>query len=242
MLKGLKKLLTPLIFGEEKSQDAKNKINVYFVSGMGCSCACFDDLILPDGFEKVYIEWLMPKEEELLLDYSKRMANVIDQSKPFVLVGYSLGGYIVQTMTEFLLPRQVIIISSIKNEKEISKLFKLARKINFADIVPDKLYNSSDFIINLFNKYLYATPVKTVASFLNITDPNYIKWALKKVYQCIPNKNIDNLVHIHGTRDQIFPFELIDECISIRGGDHLMLVKRSIQVNKILNNILTKTY
>lgn len=52
----------------------KRSKKVYFVSGMCNPCSVFDNIVLPEGYEKVYIEWLIPKEDELLEAYAIRMA------------------------------------------------------------------------------------------------------------------------------------------------------------------------
>lgn len=220
----------------------KKGLNVYFISGMCYNCSCFDNIILPSRCNKIYVEWLIPEANETLDAYTKRMASALDTRKPFILVGYSLGGMLVQEMCGFLSPLHTIIISSIKQENEIPSIFHMARKVDFANRLPMRLYKSPNLIINIFNKYFLNCSTKVVDRYLTVNHPTYIKWALKTVYSWIPQVKVNNLTHIHGTRDQVFPFELIDECISIKGGDHLMIVKRTKQINDIINRVINSAF
>lgn len=216
----------------------KNTLNVYFVSGMCYNCSCFDDIILPSNCNKIYLEWLIPIVDESFENYAKRLSNAIDTKKSFILVGYSLGGMIVQEISQFLAPLHTIIISSIKKESEIPSIFHLAQKIDFANLLPERLYNSPNLIFNIFNRYFLHSSTTSLDKYLTVNHPIYIKWAMKSIYIWKPKIEITNITHIHGTKDQVFPFELIDECVSIKAGDHLMIIKRSKQINNIINNTI----
>jgi hypothetical protein len=49
-----------------------------------------------------------------------------------------------------------------------------------------------------------------------------------------------NLVHIHGDKDEIFPYKYINGCITVKGGTHLMIVNRYKWFNKYLPEIILK--
>ncbi|MBK5721261.1 alpha/beta hydrolase [Dysgonomonas sp. Marseille-P4677] len=221
-----------------KKNNEKKEINVYFISGMCYNCSVFDKLNLPHGFKKVYIEWHIPREDESLSEYVHTMASAIDTSAPFVLVGYSFGAVIIQEMNRFLSPLKTIIISSFKNENEIPSLFRAAKKTNLVERVPRRVYSSTEFITNAFNRLVYNMSTEELADLMVYTDPVYIKWAIKQITEWIPGGNIKHLYHIHGTVDQIFPYENIRNAFSVEGGDHLMVIKKANVVSSILDGIL----
>lgn len=212
--------------------------DVYFVSGMCYSCSVFDDIELPKGFNKHYIEWEIPQENETLRHYSRRMSKTINTKRKFTLVGYSFGGIIVQEMVKFLKPEKVIIISSMKDEQEIPSLFQIAKKVNFVENLPMKLYATSNFMLNLFNRYVYNAPTKALGDFMTMIDPVYIKWSLAQITNWVPATKLKNIYHIHGTKDQVFSYENIIEPKTINGGDHLMVVKRAKDVSIVLGEVL----
>lgn len=216
----------------------KKETNVYFISGMCYNCSVFDDLELPEGFNKHYIEWLIPHVNESLHDYSRRMAESIDTSHPYVLVGYSFGATIMQEMNHFLSPKKSVIISSFKAEDEKPMLFKAVKRGNLSEKIPDMVYNSTELITEAFNYLVYHMPTSELSKYMTITDPAYIKWAVKQITEWTPSKKIENLYHIHGTLDQVFPYNLIKYAFPIENGDHLMVIKKAVNVSIVLDSIL----
>lgn len=222
------------LFGKK----TEKKTNVYFISGMCYNCTVFDQLKLPKGFEKKYIEWCIPESRETLKSYTRRMATDIDTSTPFVLVGYSFGGVIVQEMNEFLKPVKTIIISCFKKTEETPTIFNAVRRTNLWERLPERLYNSTEFITDVFNRFIYNVPNNTLADYMTVTDPAYVKWAVSQITEWKPKLNVPRLYHIHGTEDQIFPFKIISNAFPVEGGDHLMVFRKADIVSLILGSIL----
>lgn len=217
------------------------EINVYFVSGMCNNCSVFDSIILPKGYNKKYIEWIIPDMNDTLEEYALKMAKDIDTSKPFVLVGYSFGANIVQEMNKFITPEKNIIISSMKRKEEIPAIFNFAHSIHFAERVPDKVLAATDFIINVFTKFIYNMPTDKITRYMIYTDPVYLKWSIRQITNWQPVDECKHIYHIHGTKDQIFPYDQIsDDVYTIKGGDHLMVMERAHEVSDVISMILTK--
>lgn len=215
-------------------------MNVYFISGMCVNCKVFDRISLPLGFEKHYLEWLIPETDESLEFYTRRMAEHIDISSPYIIVGYSLGGIIMQEMNKFLDPQKNILISSVKHRDEIPDLFRLARKIRFGKLFPKRLYIVNKSISNLFTRLVYNMPIDDIERCVTYTSPNYMKWAVHQITNWIPHIECKNLYHIHGSKDQVFPHDKIRNMLTVNKGDHLMIMKRSEEISDLINNIITK--
>jgi hypothetical protein len=216
----------------------KKETNVYFISGMCYNCSVFDKLTLPKGFSKQYIEWPIPDPEVSLRDYALLMSKQIDTSRPFILVGYSFGAVIIQEMSHFLKPEKSIIISSFKSEEEIPLLFKAVRKAHLADKVPMKVFSATEFITNAFNYLVYNMSNTELAQFMTCTDPVYIRWAVRQITDWVPDNKCRSLYHIHGTEDQVFPYDRLKNVFPVQGGDHLMVQKKARTVSSILGSIL----
>ncbi len=64
------------------------------------------------------------------------------------------------------------------------------------------------------------------------------KWAIGAILhwdnQVIP----ENVYHIHGDRDKIFPYERLKDATIIHGGTHIMIFNRAKEINNWLKNIL----
>lgn len=212
--------------------------NVYFISGMCYNCSVFDELKLPEGFIKKYIEWHVPHFCESLTEYVQTVAKEIDASRPFILVGYSFGGVIAQELSFLLSPLKIILISTFKSEEEIPILFRAAKRTNAAERIPKRVYASTELITDAFNRFVYNMPTSELTSVMTFVDPDYIKWSIEQITNWIPRNKSKHLYHIHGTEDQVFPYELIKNAFPIEGGDHLMVLKKANVINPILNGLL----
>jgi len=214
------------------------EVNVYFISGMCYNCKVFERLKLPKGYTKHYLEWYIPAGDEPVGDYARKMAEKIDTSSPFVLVGYSFGAVIMQEMNRFLTPLKCIVISSFKSRDEIPTLFRAVHKVKLVDRIPGKFFSSSDFVTGAFNYLVYHMPNDKLRRYMTYTDPVYIKWAVASITAWVPESSCQHLFHIHGTRDQVFPFKHIHDVFPVEGGDHLMVIKKAGIVSSILASIL----
>jgi len=213
-------------------------INVYFISGLGANCKVFDNLVLPEKYKKNYIEWLMPRSDETLDEYTKDMAESIDTGQPFILIGYSFGGIIVQEMNKFLHPITTIVIASIKSEQEMPPLFRFGRRINFAEKFPFWSLAENKNVRERLATLLYGVKDTVESEYISYTDPIYLKWAVRQILNWNPGFKCKNIYHIHGTRDNVFPHKYIKNDILIKGGDHLMVIKRSKKISEIISRLL----
>jgi len=227
------------IWNKLQSLWKKDVMNVYFVSGMCYNCKVFDGLVLPKGYKKIYLEWVLPQLDDSLSDYARKIAENIDTNNPFILVGYSFGGIIVQEMQGFLSPVKSIIISSFKTEAETPSTFYVARKTQVLRKTPLSIF-STEFITKAFNKVIYDLPSSELALYMTVTDPVYIKWSTTQITEWIPIASNYPLYHIHGTEDQVFSFDRLGDVYPVEGGDHLMIIKKPEEVNHIMNSILLK--
>jgi pimeloyl-ACP methyl ester carboxylesterase len=213
-------------------------MKVYFLSGICVNCKVFDPIILPEGYEKVYIEWLLPKEETWE-EYARKMAEAIDLREPFILIGYSMGGTIAQEMNTFLQPEKTIIISSIKAVEEIPPLFRVVKKTRMNKLLPQQLYKINKKISDLFAHWVFDMNDKEIADYVAYTSPEYMKWTTYQITEWEPKCRCKNLYHIHGTKDQVFPFSPLQNVIPVEGGDHIMIIRKAEEVNRIINRILS---
>lgn len=231
-----KKGLVRRVFGFFRP--AKRETTVYFIPGMCYNCSVFDGLRLPKGFRKQYIEWHIPRPDETLAHYARKMMRAIDTSRPFVLVGYSFGAVVMQEMNRFLAPEKSVVISSFKHHREIPPLFKAVKKTHLVERVPEELFHQTEFITEAFNRLLFHATNAEMSQFMTVTDPVYIRWAVAQITHWVPENNCPRLYHIHGTADQIFPYKYLKNVIPVEDGDHLMVVKKAPQVSAILSSIL----
>jgi esterase/lipase len=213
------------------------KTHIYLMPGLAASSKIFDNLNFEKTkFELHKLEWLLPlSENEKLEDYAKRLAYFVTEENP-VLIGVSFGGILVQEMSKFLHPKKVIIISSIKSHKELPKRLKIIQKTKAYKIFPTKVItNIEAFSIYAFGEFAKKR-VKLYHEYLSVRDEKYLKWAFYNVLNWKQKTPVNNILHIHGENDHIFPIKNIKNCVSIPKGTHIMILTKAKKISKIIAN------
>ncbi len=111
-------------------------MKIYVVSGLGADFTVLEKLQFPQHHEVVFLDWLIPLLNEGLVDYAERMAEKIDDWEPFYLLGYSFGGIMVQEIHKIKPARKVVILGSIKSDKEKSRLIRTGQITRIPKILP----------------------------------------------------------------------------------------------------------
>ncbi len=215
-----------------------SKIPVYFMPGLAASAQIFERIVLPDAiFETVLLEWEIPLDNETLLQYAKRMTQKILHPNP-VLIGVSFGGILVQEMAQFIQVRKVIIISSVKTNHEFPRRMKVAKTTKAYKLIPTALFAN----IESLSKFSFGEKInqrlKLYEKFLRVRDKRYLDWAVEQVILWERTVADENVIHIHGDEDDVFPIKNIQNCIVVKGGTHVMILSKYKWLNENLPKII----
>lgn len=215
------------------------KIPVYFMPGLAAGPKIFERIKLPeDKYQIHFLEWMVPQsEDESLKNYVLRLSHKIKEEKP-ILVGVSFGGIIVQEMAKYIDTSKVIIVSSIKSEKELPKRLKILQLTKAYKLFPSKKIEQLDDFNQLAILPSLKKKTKLYNDYMQMKNHVYFNWALKQVLNWTSDKTLDNLTHIHGDKDGIFPIKHIKDCIEIPGGTHAMIVTKTPRINTVLQEII----
>lgn len=214
------------------------KTPVYLMPGLAASSSIFERIELPqENFELFLLDWFMPEKAETLQNYAKRMAEKVND-KNAVLIGVSFGGILVQEMKQFLNPKKVIIISSVKSNVELPRRMKIAKTTKAYKILPTGLLEN----VEVLSKYAFGDfmkqKLKLYERYLGMRDKTYIDWAIEQVV-CWERVTIDpEIIHIHGDADEVFPSKYIKNFINIKGGTHMMIINRYKWLNQHLPELI----
>lgn len=215
------------------------KIHVYFMPGMAASSSIFDRIKLPSEiYEMHFLEWISPNKNESLKVYAKRMAENIKHQN-VILVGVSFGGILVQEMKPFVNPKMVIIISSVKSNAEFPKRIKIANITKAYKLIPTKLFENMELLAKFtFGSSILKQKIKLYEKYLSVRDKNYLDWAIAEMINW-DRIEIDNeIIHIHGDADEVFPIKYIRKCIPVEGGTHIMIITKYLWLNENLPKIM----
>jgi hypothetical protein len=216
-----------------------SKIPIYFMPGLAAGPEIFYKLCLdPNVYEFHYLTWKDPLGiEESILNYAMRMTTEVKHKKP-VLVGVSFGGIIVQEMSKLIAAQKIIIISSVKSTSELPKRYKIASKSKIYKLFPTQIVTKFENYSKFFIGTSLEKKAKMYKKYLSVRGKSYIKWSIHTVVNWRQEKPLENIVHIHGTDDNIFPFKNIKNCIEIKDGNHSMIILKAKQISDIIHQSL----
>jgi len=215
-----------------------NKIPVYMMPGLAASSSIFERIVLPDAiFEIVLLEWEIPLDRETLKEYAKRIAKKIQHPNP-ILIGVSFGGILVQEMARFIDARKVIIISSAKSNLEFPMRMKVAKTTKAYKLIPTNLLANVESLVKFSFGAKIDQRLKLYEKFLRIRDKRYLDWAIEQIIFWERTAVDENVIHIHGDEDDVFPIKYVKNCIVVKGGTHAMILSKYKWFNENLSRII----
>ena len=207
--------------------------------GLAAGPSIFENIKLPEEqFEMYFLEWFLPIENESIESYALRMTQKITHDNP-VLIGVSFGGVLVQEMAKIIKTDKVIIISSVKTNKEFPSRFKIARNTKAYKLIPTQLLADIEKLVKYaFGDNIVTKRIKLYEKYLSVRDKHYLDWAIETIL-CWNQKEINEaVIHIHGDTDEVFPIKHIRKCIVVKGGTHIMILNKFKWMNENLPKLI----
>ncbi|WP_299835804.1 alpha/beta hydrolase [uncultured Tenacibaculum sp.] len=220
----------------------ENKTQLYFVPGLAANTKIFEYIKLPEEkFEVHFLEWILPLSvEETIESYAKRMCSFIKHENP-ILIGVSFGGVMVQEMSKQMSCEKVIIISSMKSNNELPVRLKLAQKTKAYKLFPTKIVENIEDYEHLFFGDFLKKRAELYKMYLSIRDANYLQWAIHNVLNWEQDYELEDIVHIHGNKDEVFPIKHIKNSIEVDNGTHIMILNKAKTISTILEKVCSST-
>ena len=167
------------------------------------------------------------------------MAEKIDVSEPFSMLGYSFGGIIVQEIDKIKPAEKIVILGSIKSDKEKSRFIKLGEITKIPRFLPERMFNLKSLMMySIARKLVYPQNPKLM-QYIKVTDQYYLKWCIEKV-SAWKGKENPKVIQILGSKDIVFPPKYSKPNYIIEGGTHLFPATKSKEVSRILKEIFEK--
>lgn len=214
-------------------------MKLYVISGLGADRSVFAHIDFPKHLEVVFIDWLIPHQEELLEDYVGRMIEIIDPAEPFYLLGYSMGGVIVQEIHKKIPARKVVIMASIKSAEGKSKLMKMGKFANIYKAIPTQAFNEKTYSFYAMMRHFFDPKNPKILKYFKVREPYYIKWSIEKILEWESEENPD-IIQILADKDIVIPIKNSKPDYIIKDATHLFPVTKSKEVSKILEKEFTE--
>ena len=189
----------------------------------------------------IVLEHQKPIEGETLAEYAHRFSRLVDISRPFVLIGSSLGGMLAIEMARTIRPEKVILISSVKHRGELPGWMRSMKYLRLHKLLTGQMFVRFS---NSNLKRLITKRDPEVARLLiemhQSADPDFVSWAINAVVNWDGKEtSATKVIHLHGTRDLLFPHTHVRDAILVKGGSHVMGLTHAQAVNKLLLEILS---
>jgi pimeloyl-ACP methyl ester carboxylesterase len=192
---------------------------------------------LGTGYEVVYLTWIAPLKDESLPHYAERMAQRVDTSEPFVLIGLSFGGMLVTEIAKRYKPVKTILISSIPLSAHLPGYFKVAKVMRLHKVVPIGLIKTSARLKRFITNEK-SEDKKFLWEMIRESDPALIRWSMDAILHWKNEEMPQPVYQIHGTRDEVLPARYTRPTHIIPKAGHLFVLTRPDELNKILQDLL----
>jgi pimeloyl-ACP methyl ester carboxylesterase len=206
------------------------------IPGMGTDELLFSRLSL--NADVKVIRWEFIDKNESMEGYAKKLSQQIDKSKPFYLLGVSLGGMLALEISAILNPLKTILVSGAKNRNELPFRVKLMRLLPFHKafsneamvriaVAGRRKFGVSKGDGELFHRMMQGCP------------PHYFSRAAELIVKWNRIESPPgSLIHIHCMEDRIIPFRNIKDAIPIEKGGHFMIMNYPDDLSRLINSHL----
>ncbi len=215
-------------------------MKVYFISGLAADSRVFKNIILPIGYEAIYLDWIKPQQKETLRAYALRLAAPIDTSEPFSLVGLSMGGMIATEIANEYDPTACILLCSVPTHNHLPAHFKWAYFLRLHKLIPVSVFKKASMLNRDFmpDSLEDKTLLKQI---IRESDPAFIRWAIHAILSWKNETIPQPLWQIHGTKDGILPIRFTHPTHRVQDANHLMIMSRAKELNEFLREVLETT-
>jgi len=213
---------------------------IYLISGLGADERVFQKL----NFGKhatTYLPWIIPEENETMQDYLRRFSGQINKEEEVILIGVSFGGLIAIELSKMIEVKKIILISSIKTHNEFSLLLKFLKLTKIYKLFPATRFKKR---FRFLSHYYFGSKTpeerKSLNELIDDSDTRIMDWSVLTFFNWKNEQAPENLYHIHGTHDKIFPSRYLRNTIPVKQATHFMIANRAEEVSEIIQYILDK--
>lgn len=213
-------------------------MNVYLISGLGADSRAFNKLVFDGDHAVFHLNWIEPLKKESMNSYAKRLAEKINKSEPFILIGLSFGGMLASEMGKFLKPEKIILLSSVNNFSELPFYYRLGGRLRLHKLLPSKPVKGSMFLMNYLFGVDQSTDKKLLNDVIENTDAVFSTWAIDAIVNWSKTDMDAHVIRIHGDKDRILPVTNFKPGYLVKNGGHLMVINKADEISAMINRII----
>ncbi|MFA6057123.1 MAG: alpha/beta hydrolase [Taibaiella sp.] len=208
----------------------------YFIGGIATDIHLYDYPLkkIPNA---VYLPFPQHDKGDNIATYARKFIPLIDTANPFNIVANSMGGIITMELVKNIHPEKIILISSVKCREEMPWRLRQLRYSSLHKLLPGKGFIAGVQYGSRFIKEINKTPGvrKTVIQMAKNNPPDFLYWCVNAIVKWNGKRDYrKDIIHIHGTKDAMFPYRNIRNAVPIINGTHNMLLTRKEEITALL--------
>lgn len=211
-------------------------VPIYFIGGVATDHRLFSHQLthIPGA---IYLPFPVPDEGDTMADYVLKFLPLIDATKPFKLVAHSMGGIMAVELLKHIKPERVVLLSTVKCRDEMPWRLRQLKHSRLHKLLSGRGFVAGVKFGSLFLPEINKVPQlrKLVIEMTLNNTPAFLTWCVNAIVNWEGKKDYSSdIVHIHGTRDAMFPIKNIRNAIKVEGGTHNMLLSNPEDVTQML--------
>jgi hypothetical protein len=182
-----------------KAQPIRNiHETIFLFPGQGSDSNIFNNFTVKRDYQVRRIKYPMPPKNCTMKQYAQLLVSQIDTSELYIFIGVSLGGMLAVELSEIMHPKQVIIVSSAKNRKELPFRYRFQKHLPIYKIIPKSVIKLGSLILQPIvepdrNKYK-----EVFKKMLKSKNKTYLKRTIQMIVQWERTNYQKQVFHIHG--------------------------------------------
>lgn len=177
----------------------------------------------------VYLPFPEHSAKDTLGSYARKFMPLIDTSKPFHLVANSMGGMMAMELCKHIRPEKIVLVSSVKCRAEMPWRLRQLKYSKLHKLVSGKTFIAGVHHGSRFVREIYHIPGlrDIVIEMARQNRPDFLQWCVHAIVNWDGAADYrKDIIHLHGTRDNMFPIKNLEHIIPVDGGSHNMLLTR----------------
>lgn len=219
---------------------AADRKNIYLFPGQGSDERLFSSFTFDSTYQVHHIIYPVPVKNETMQQYALRISRQVDTTKPFILIGTSLGGMICTELADIMKPEKIIIISSAKCREELPARYRFQKYIPLNKITPKRLIKSGARFMQPIVEPDRNKNKPVFKSMLKAKNSRYMKRTVNMIINWDRATYSSSIIHIHGSNDHTLPLRHVCADVEIHHGSHMMTLTRGEEIHKMVLQILAE--